>query len=62
MDTVYGMDGNIDFDAIASLECEKEFRFATVRALPQELAAFVDHKTNKAIAGLPKVKPADDIL
>ncbi|MCI7635738.1 MAG: PEP/pyruvate-binding domain-containing protein [Bacteroidales bacterium] len=62
VDTVYGMDGNIDFEAIASLECEKEFRFATVRALPQELAAFVDHKTNKAIAGLPKEKPADDIL
>ena len=62
VDTVYGMDGNIDFDAIASLECEKEYRFATVRALPQELAAFVDHKTNKAIAGLPKEKPADDIL
>ena len=62
VDTVYGMDGNIDFDAIAALECEKEYRFATVRALPQELAAFVDHKTNKAIAGLPKEKPADDIL
>ena len=60
VDTVYGLDGNIDFQAIAALECEKEFKYASIRVLPGELAAFIDHKSNKAIAGLPKEKPAED--
>ena len=60
VDTVCGLDGNIDFQAIAALECEKEFKYASIRVLPGELAAFIDHKSNKAIAGLPKEKPAED--
>ena len=42
------------------MECEKEFKYASIRVLPEELAAFIDHKSNKAIAGLPKEKPAED--
>ncbi|MGN1233467.1 MAG: phosphoenolpyruvate synthase, partial [Candidatus Cryptobacteroides sp.] len=60
VDTVYGLDGNIDFDAIAALECEKEYKYASIKILPKELAAFIDHKSNKAVAGLPKEKPAED--
>ena len=44
-------DGSIDLNAIASLKCVLDGKYAKVYETPKPLKAFIDRSTNKAIAG-----------
>ena len=53
VDTVSGEDGIIDFQAIASLSEEQgNYRWTRVMNTGKELVAYIDHKNNRAVAGL----------
>lgn len=53
VDIVSGEDGMIDFQAIASLSEEQgNYRWTRVMNTGKELVAYIDHKNNRAVAGL----------
>lgn len=51
IDTVAGS-GSIDFDALAALECTEKKNYAAVLHTPEELTAYIDRNSNRAVAGI----------
>ena len=51
IDTVSG-DGSIDFDALDSLEVVRRTEYAAVLRVPEELTAYIDRNSNRAVAGI----------
>ena len=50
VDTISG-DGSIDFQALESLEREKSVKYATVLRTPEEIVAYIDRDSGRAMAG-----------
>ncbi len=53
VDEVSG-DGSVDFGALSSLGCEKKMKYATVLHSPEEIVAYIDRNSNRAIVGLTR--------
>lgn len=54
VDTVAG-DGCVDEQFLDGLDAEEEGRFVRLIGLPDELSAFIDRNSGKAVAGLPRI-------
>ena len=44
-------DGFVDFVALSSLKCERTMKYATVLRSPEELVAYIDRDSNRAVVG-----------
>ena len=44
--------GSIDFQAIGSMEQVSSMKYATVLRAPEEIVAYIDRNTNRAVAGI----------
>ena len=51
VDTVTG-DGSIDFKAIELLELERCMKNVSVFRVPEEITAYIDRNSNRAVAGI----------
>ena len=51
VDTVTG-DGSIDFKAIELLELERCMKYVSVFRVPEEITAYIDRNSNRAVAGI----------
>ncbi|MDD6253744.1 MAG: PEP/pyruvate-binding domain-containing protein [Bacteroidales bacterium] len=54
VDTVDGKDGSIDFQEIEKLEAVcGQYKYTTIRRTEKDIVAYIDHNTNRSVAGMP---------
>ena len=58
MDLVAGRD-SLDFDTLSLLKCLEQKKYATVLRAPENLMAYIDRNTNRAIVGIKKPDETD---
>lgn len=57
-DTVSGKDGSVGFDELSELHSEYDGKYVTVLDTEEEITAYVDCNSNRAVAGIA-LKPSD---